>query len=92
MKAVFKSLRYAWFSRRAWWFTATARTRARFARTALGSFWLGLSNLFSIAALALVYGTVFQVQDFPHYVVYLGTGRVLLLAIFTSRNPGHILS
>ena len=50
----------AWRMRRAWWFTATARTRARFARTFLGSFWLGLSNLLSIAALALVYGTVFK--------------------------------
>ena len=58
--------------RRAWWFTATARTRARFARTFFGSFWLGLSNLLSIAALALVYGTVFKVQDFNTYVVYLG--------------------
>ena len=48
----------AWRMRRAWWFTATARARARFARTTLGSFWLGLSNLLSIAALALVYGTV----------------------------------
>ena len=62
--------------RRAWWF-ATARTRARFARTFLGSFWLGLSNLLSIAALALVYGTVFKVQDFSTYVVYLGIGLVV---------------
>ena len=63
--------------RRAWWFTATARTRARFVRTFLGSFWLGLSNLLSIAALALVYGTVFKVQDFSTYVVYLGIGLVV---------------
>ena len=67
----------AWRMRRAWWFTATARTRARFARTFLGSFWLGLSNLLSIAALALVYGTVFKVQDFSTYVVYLGVGLVV---------------
>jgi lipopolysaccharide transport system permease protein len=91
MKAVCKSLRYAWFSRRAWWFTATARTRARFARTALGSFWLGLSNLFSIAALALVYGTVFQVQDFPHYVVYLGTGLVIWNAIAAALSSAPVL-
>ena len=67
----------AWRMRRSWWFTATARTRARFARTFLGSFWLGLSNLLSIAALALVYGTVFKVQDFNAYVVYLGIGLVV---------------
>ena len=66
----------AWGMRRAWWFTATARTRAR-ARTFLGSFWLGLSNLLSITALALVYGTVFKVQDFNTYVVYLGIGLVV---------------
>lgn len=84
MNAVDKSLHYAWHSRRAWWFTATARTKARFARTALGSFWLGLSNLLSIAALSVVYGTVFQVQDFGRYVVYLGCGLVIWNAIATS--------
>jgi lipopolysaccharide transport system permease protein len=66
----------AWATRRVWWFTATARTRARFVRTFFGSFWLGLSNLFSIGALALVYGAVFKVQDFNTYVVYLGVGLV----------------
>ena len=70
--------------RRAWWFTATARTRARFARTFFGSFWLGLSNLLSIAALALVYGTVFKVQDFNSYVVYLGVGLVVWNGISSS--------
>ncbi len=63
--------------RRVWWFTATSRTKARFVRTFFGSFWLGLSNLFSIAILALVYGAVFKVQDFNTYVVYLGVGLVV---------------
>jgi len=67
----------AWRTRRVWWFTATARTKARFVRTSLGSFWLGLSNLFSIAVLAAVYGTVFKVQNFSVYVVYLGIGLVV---------------
>ena len=75
--SVYSTLKDAWRMRRAWWFTATARTRARFARTTLGSFWLGLSNLLSIAALALVYGTVFKVKDFDTYVVYLGIGLVV---------------
>ena len=74
---VVSTLREAWFMRRVWWFTATARTRARFARTLFGSFWLGLSNLLSIAVLAVVYGTVFKVQDFNHYVVHLGLGLVV---------------
>jgi lipopolysaccharide transport system permease protein len=69
--------RYAFLTRRVWWFTATARTKARFARTLFGSFWLGLSNLLSIVVLALVYGTVFRVPDFNAYVVYLGFGLVL---------------
>ena len=75
------TLKEAWRLRRVWWFTATARTRARFARTFLGSFWLGLANLFSIAALAAVYGTVFKVQDFNTYVVFLGIGLVVWNAI-----------
>ena len=84
MITAIKSLQYGWKSRRAWWFTATARTRERFARTALGSFWLGLSNLLSIAVLAAVYGTVFKVKDFNAYVVYLGTGLVIWNAIAAS--------
>ena len=76
-QSVLSTIHEAWRVRRAWWFTATSRTKARFARTFLGSFWLGLSNLLSIAALAIVYGTVFRVQDFSNYVVYLGTGLVV---------------
>ncbi len=75
--SVSSQLRFAWRMRRVWWFTATARTTARFARTKLGSFWLGLTNLLTIAALALVYGTVFKVEDFRAYTVYLGVGLVL---------------
>lgn len=90
MSAVVKALQFAWGSRRAWWFTATARTRERFARTALGSFWLGLSNLLSIGVLATVYGAVFKVQNFGTYVVYLGTGLVLWnsIASAVSSAPG----
>ena len=40
-------------------------------------FLVGFSNLLSIGALALVYGTVFKVQDFSTYVVYLGIGLVV---------------
>lgn len=77
MRTVISSLRFAWSSRRAWWFTATARSRERFARTTLGGFWLGVSNLLSIVVLAFVYGTVFKVQHFTSYLVYLGTGIVI---------------
>ena len=76
-RSVRSTLREAWRMRRVWWFTASARTRARFVRTYFGSFWLGLSNLFSVAVLSAVYGTVFKVQDFQTYVVYLGLGLVV---------------
>jgi lipopolysaccharide transport system permease protein len=75
--SVKRTLRDAWKLRRVWWFTATARTQARFVRTMLGSLWLGLSNLFSIAVLASVYRYVFKVDDFGQYVVLLGLGLVI---------------
>lgn len=81
MKPVVDCLRFGWKSRRAWWFAASSRTRERFTRTTLGSFWLGLSNLLSVSVLAVVYGTVFKVQDFNAYVVYLGTGLVIWNAV-----------
>ena len=76
-----ETVKQGWSTRRAWWFTATARTRERFERTALGSFWLGLSNLLSIGVLGVVYGSVFKVKDFGHYFVYLGLGLVTWNAI-----------
>lgn len=84
MLSIAKIISLAWRMRRAWWFTATARTKARFARTTLGSFWLGLSNMLSIAVLAIVYGTVFKVDDFRGYVVYLGLGLVIWNTIASS--------
>ena len=72
----FKTLKYVWRSKNVWYFTATVRTKALFARTALGGFWLGLSNLLTIAALGSVYGTVFKVNSFSEYIVYLGIGLV----------------
>ena len=67
-----------------WTYTAWARTQERFARTLLGSAWLGLSNLLSIALLSLVYGTVFKVENFKEYVVYIGLGLVLWSALSSS--------
>ena len=69
--------KFAFKTRKAWWYTATSRSRARFARTTLGSFWLGLSNLLSIATLGIVYGTVFSVDNFVSYFIYLGFGLVI---------------
>ena len=84
VKMLFSSFKFAYKSRKAWWFTATSRSRARFARTTLGSFWLGLSNLLSIGTLGIVYGTVFSVEDFTRYFVYLGFGLVIWNTISAS--------
>lgn len=84
-------IRFGWQSRRVWWFTATARTRARFSRTKLGSLWLGVTNLLSISALASVYGTVFKVENFEDYVVYLGLGLVLWNSLSSAISAAPLL-
>ena len=78
------NLRFFFQTRKAWWYTATSRSRARFARTTLGSFWLGFSNLLSIGTLGIVYGTVFSVEDFKSYFIYLGIGLVIWNTISSS--------
>jgi len=78
------SFKFAFKTRKAWWYTATSRSRARFARTTLGSFWLGFSNLLSIGTLGIVYGTVFSIEDFRSYFIYLGFGLVIWNTISSS--------
>ena len=77
VKILSTNFKFAFTTRKAWWYTATSRSKARFARTTLGSFWLGFSNLLSIGTLGIVYGTVFSVNDFQSYFVYLGFGLVI---------------
>ena len=84
IKMLLNNFKFAFKTRRAWWYTATSRTRARFARTTLGSFWLGFSNLLSIGTLGIVYGTVFAVSDFRSYFIYLGVGLVIWNTISSS--------
>ncbi len=84
VKMLLDSFKFAFKTRKAWWYTATSRSRARFARTTLGSFWLGFSNLLSIATLGIVYGTVFSVEDFSSYFIYLGFGLVIWNTISSS--------
>ena len=78
------SLMEAWTLRRVWWFTATARTRSRFARTRLGSLWLGLSSLLSMVLLGSVYRSVFAIKDLKGYFLYLGIGLLAWTAISAS--------
>ncbi len=70
-------LMFAFRTRRAWWYSAWLRTLARFSRTYFGSFWLGLSNLLSVAILGFVYGTVFKIPNPWDYLVYLGLGYTI---------------
>ena len=83
-KMLLDNFKFAFKTRKAWWYTATSRSRARFARTTLGSFWLGFSNLLSIGTLGVVYGTVFSVKDFNSYFIYLGFGLVIWNTISSS--------
>ena len=84
VKMLLDNFKFAIKTRKAWWYTATSRSRARFARTTLGSFWLGLSNLLSIGTLGIVYGKVFSVDDFSSYFIYLGFGLVIWNTISSS--------
>ena len=81
---LFDNIKFAYKTRKAWWYTATSRSRARFARTTLGSFWLGFSNLLSIGTLGVVYGTVFSVDNFRSYFIYLGFGLLIWNTISSS--------
>ncbi len=83
-KMLLDNFKFAFKTRKAWWYTASSRSRARFARTTLGSFWLGFSNLLSIGTLGIVYGTVFSVEDFKSYFIYLGFGLVVWNTISAS--------
>ena len=74
LKILVNSIKYSYKTRRAWFFTASARTKARFARTLLGNYWLGISNLLVVLSLGFVYGIVFKVDNFRDYFVYLGLG------------------
>lgn len=82
---------YAIRTARAWWYSAWLRTLARFSRTYFGSFWLGLSNLLSVALLGLVYGAVFKVADPYKYAVYLGIGITIWGLLSQSLNGGCAL-
>ena len=86
MNKISKLLDYIIKTRRTYWFTAIAKTKARYARTALGSLWLGLSTLITVLCLGTVYGKVFNVSDFLQYFIYLGLGLVIWMPINESIN------
>ena len=55
-------------------YLAWCRNKARFIKTKLGSFWIGLSTLLTIGSLAFVYAAVFQVENKREYITYIGLG------------------
>ncbi len=66
-KKYFYILRYIFY-------LAWCRNRARFIKTKLGSFWIGLSTLLTIGSLAFVYSSVLQVPNKREYIIYIGLG------------------
>ena len=55
-------------------YLAWCRNKARFVKTKLGSFWIGLTNLLQIGCLAFVYTVVFDIQDKREYIAYISFG------------------
>ena len=66
---------------------AWLRIRMQFARTLLGSSWIGLSNLLSMAVLGTIYGTLTGVEDWPAYWAYVALGLVSCCLLYTSPSP-----
>ena len=54
IRGISKYLSYIFKTKTVWWYTASAKTRARYIRTYLGSLWLGISNLLLVGVLGFV--------------------------------------
>ena len=91
IKAITNLLRYIVLTSRTYWFTATSKTKARYARTSLGSFWLGISTLLTVVCLGTVYGTIFKVANFRDYFIYLGFGLVIWTPISEAINQAPLI-
>jgi lipopolysaccharide transport system permease protein len=91
MKQIIELLNYCFKTRRAWWYTALSKTKARYARTKLGSLWLGFSSLFTVLCLGFIYGKVFRVENFFEYFIYLGFGLLIWNSICDSINSAPLI-
>ena len=91
MKEIVSLLKYCFKTRRAWWFTALSKTKARYARTILGSLWLGISTLFTILCLGFIYGNVFKVENLFSYFLYLGFGLLIWNSICETINSAPLI-
>ena len=90
-RKVIESINYCFKTRLAWWFTAISKTKARYARTTLGSLWLGISTLFTVLCLGFIYGNVFKVENFLDYFIYLGFGFLIWNSISESINSAPLI-
>ena len=88
---IIKLIKYVIKTRRTYWFTAISKTKARYARTTLGSFWLGVSTLLTVICLGSVYGRVFNVTNFREYFIYLGFGLVIWNPICEAINAAPLI-
>lgn len=91
MKQIIELLNYCFKTRRAWWYTAISKTKARYARTKLGSLWLGFSTLFTVLCLGFIYGKVFRVENFFEYFIYLGFGLLIWNSLCDSINSAPLI-
>lgn len=57
-------------------YAAWLRLTVQFARTLLGTTWIGLSTLLSVAVLGTIYGTLTRVPSWPTYWIYVALGMV----------------
>ena len=90
-RQIFEIINHCFTTRRAWWFTAISKTKARYARTTLGSLWLGISTLFTVLCLGFIYGNVFNVDSFLDYFIYLGFGFLISNSISDSINSAPLI-
>tara|TARA_Y100000991_G_scaffold197976_1_gene168773 strand:- start:9 stop:794 length:786 start_codon:yes stop_codon:yes gene_type:complete len=91
MLETIKEIKYAFKTRRAWWFTASARTRARYSRTILGSYWIGLSTIFTTLILGSIYRIIFNINDLKEYLIFLGIGLLIWNSLSNSINAASRL-
>ena len=91
IRAIISLLKSILKTSRTYWFTATSKTKARYARTSIGSFWLGISTLLTVVCLGSVYGTIFKVSNFSDYFIYLGFGLVIWTPISEAINQAPLI-
>ena len=76
-KNVIPTIIYAWKKRSAWWFISISKRNDKFSKTKLGSLWIGMTRIFVIFTIALVYSRVLKTDDFAGYIVNLGIGLTM---------------